>query len=329
MANKENISHEIDKNVISMMTTMAAIYKNKSSDEYKMHGDITLSPGYHTIERMLADLSTLRDFPKNYVSDMKSLFNVLHRPIFKKMVTQYLTDPNDECAVLITAIFTVGYRLIVGELSRIYASTEATENGIIYKPDALSKRHDMSRMVAAYRLNVESKLDAYIRDASKQKHVQEAWYDSALNFIFNGPVIGRVVGYFTAHLNNFFQTITTLNPISLIDNIFTKHYDAKVQSLNDIAATYEATKQAYDDYMKLPDSQRKRKIEHKYMKELKKYNIKMQNMQAKLAHYDQRAIEEASENSYNIDMDKLNGNDQSPNTTPSSNTSNSDDDFDF
>ena len=59
---------------------------------------------------------------------------------------------------------------------------------------------------------------------------------------------------------------------------------------------YEATKQAYDDYMKIPEAQRKQKVESKYLKNIDKYNIRMQNLKAKIDHYDSRAIEEAKDN---------------------------------
>ena len=47
---------------------------------------------------------------------------------------------------------------------------------------------------------------------------------------------------------------------------------------------YEETLKAYQEYMKLPSLDRRSKIESKYMKNLKKYNIKMDNLRAKIAH---------------------------------------------
>ena len=58
---------------------------------------------------------------------------------------------------------------------------------------------------------------------------------------------------------------------------------------------YEATKEAYDEYLKIPESQRKEKIESKYQKNIDKYNIKMQNLKAKIDHFDSRAEEDAKD----------------------------------
>ena len=52
---------------------------------------------------------------------------------------------------------------------------------------------------------------------------------------------------------------------------------------------------AYDDYKKLPVSKRKERVEHKYAKMIEKYNIKMNNMKAKIDHYDMRAMEDAKD----------------------------------
>ena len=45
-----------------MNQTLVEIYKNKSADEYKMKGDITISSEYSTIERMVSDLKILKGF---------------------------------------------------------------------------------------------------------------------------------------------------------------------------------------------------------------------------------------------------------------------------
>ena len=81
-------------------------------------------------------------------------------------------------------------------------------------------------------------------------------------------------------------------------------------------STLEATKKAYEEYMKLPQSQRKQRIEHRYTKMMDKYNIKMQNLKAQIDHYDSRSIEETK------DQIKANAN---KSIGPSSNTSSSGD----
>ena len=47
-----------------MNHALSEIYKNKSADEYKMHGDITQSSEYETLERMVSDLKILKGFSK-------------------------------------------------------------------------------------------------------------------------------------------------------------------------------------------------------------------------------------------------------------------------
>ena len=47
--------------------------------------------------------------------------------------------------------------------------------------------------------------------------------------------------------------------------------------------------------MKIPKAERKEKIESKYMKNIDKYNIKMQNLAAQIEHYDSRAKEEVKD----------------------------------
>jgi hypothetical protein len=58
---------------------------------------------------------------------------------------------------------------------------------------------------------------------------------------------------------------------------------------------YEEAKKAYDEYMKIPESNRNKKIESNYVKLIKKYNIKMENLRAQIAHYDSRAMVEVKE----------------------------------
>ena len=88
---KSDISVQIDR----IMTCLKDIYSNKSSDEYKCHGDIAKSPQYERIEYSVAQLSTIKSYPDNDAKALKNLFNSLHRPIFGKMVTAYLAKPDD------------------------------------------------------------------------------------------------------------------------------------------------------------------------------------------------------------------------------------------
>jgi hypothetical protein len=271
-----------------MNHTLVEIYKNKSADEYKMKGDISLSSEYATIERMVSDLKILKGFSSSEADDIKMLFLTLHRPVFKKMVSEYLASPNERNQTF-TTVFTVGYRLLVGELSRIFASTEATDKGIAYKPDKISRKENAKWLIRHFNKSLEQKIDTYIRShANKQKPVQEALVEISDGF---GTVAGIVATVFDV-IGLVFTGAKELNPISFINAMLTRSYDNKVKKFEEVSAMYNATKEAYAEYMKIPKANRKEKIESKYMKNIDKYNIKMQNLAAQIEHYDSRAKEE-------------------------------------
>ena len=271
-----------------MNHTLVEIYKNKSADEYKMKGEISLSSQYSTIERMVSDLKILKGFSSSEADDIKMLFLTLHRPVFKKMVSEYLASPNERNQTF-TTVFTVGYRLLVGELSRIFASTEATDKGIAYKPDKISRKENAKWLIRHFNKSLEQKIDTYIRShANKQKPVQEALVEISDGF---GAVAGIVATVFDV-IGLVFTGAKELNPISFINAMLTRSYDNKVKKFEEVSAMYNATKEAYAEYMKIPKANRKEKIESKYMKNIDKYNIKMQNLAAQIEHYDSRAKEE-------------------------------------
>lgn len=332
---RKQIQAKIDESVASMLTELNGIYKNKSSDEYKMSGDITKSNYYADIERMIANLSTLKWYPQNESSDMHAMFNVLHRPVFKKMVMEYIKKPTERNTSF-TAIYTVGYRVLIGELSRIYASTEATDKGIIYKPDKHQRHDNLNKFIHAYKSDIEGKIDNYIQTTMKDEIMQESWAAIAapivniLQFIKSHHLVewGQV---FEKLFNTIFGTSQELNPISFIDDVLTASYDRKVKEFDNVCAMYNATKEAYDEYMKIPPAQRQKKVESKYIKNIEKYNIKMKNLQAKIAHYDQRAKEEARENIDKIKIDKQSNDSNTKNTSSDTKqtTTTDNDDFDF
>lgn len=274
-----------------MNQTLVEIYKNKSADEYKMKGDITASSEYSTIERMVSDLKILKGFSSSEADDIKMLFLTLHRPVFKKMVSEYLVSPNERNQTF-TTVFTVGYRLLVGELSRIFASTEATDKGIAYKPDKVSRKENAKWLIKHFNKSLEQKIDTYIRShGNKQKSLQEAVVEISDGF---GMVANIVATVFDV-IGLVFSGAKELNPISFINALLTRSYDNKVKKFEEVSAMYNATKEAYDEYMKIPKAQRKEKIESKYMKNIDKYNIKMQNLAAQIEHYDSRAKEEVKD----------------------------------
>lgn len=274
-----------------MNQTLVEIYKNKSADEYKMKGDITASSEYSTIERMVSDLKILKGFSSSEADDIKMLFLTLHRPVFKKMVSEYLVSPNERNQTF-TTVFTVGYRLLVGELSRIFASTEATDKGIAYKPDKVSRKENAKWLIKHFNKSLEQKIDTYIRShGDKQKSLQEAVVEISDGFGMVADIVATVFDV----IGLVFSGAKELNPISFINALLTRSYDNKVKKFEEVSAMYNATKEAYDEYMKIPKAQRKEKIESKYMKNIDKYNIKMQNLAAQIEHYDSRAKEEVKD----------------------------------
>lgn len=317
-----------EKYVESMINDLAAIYSNKSSDEYKCKGDITKSPKYESIEYMIAQLSSLKRYPDNEAKSLKNLFNTLHRPIFGKMVSEYMANANERNIIFTTA-FTVGYRLLVGELSRVYASTEADDKGIVYKPDKVSRRENVIPLIRKYNSDIDKKLDDMIKKAHKEKvPVQEAATISALGAAVDGvvSVVEGVLGF----VSNIFRSAASLNPVALISAVLSRSYDKKVEKYEAVAAEYEAAKKAYEEYMKIPASQRKKRIEHKYTKMIEKYNIKMGNLKAQIDHFDLRSQNDANDNhkaSTKKNDDKL---PQSSSTVDtSSGKKDGDDDIDF
>jgi hypothetical protein len=287
---------EKEANMINYMeTALADIYGNKSSDEYKMHGDITKSSEYKTIERMISDLRILKGFSKSESDDLKMLFLTLHRPIFPKMVTEYVAKPNERNTTF-TTVYTVGYRLLIGELSRVYASTEATDKGIIYQPDKITRKDSSKKLIKHFNESLDKKIDIYIRETTN-KNKSSIKQEGAVEAIGYGlELVTGFGGAVALAISKVFKAATELNPISLVNALLSRSYNKKVENFEYVAAMYEATKQAYDDYMKIPEAQRKQKVESKYLKNIDKYNIRMQNLKAKIDHYDSRATEEAKDN---------------------------------
>lgn len=436
MLGKKKASKKLDAAVLAINSMLAQIYKNKSTDEYKMKGDITKSPSYKQIEEMISDLKTLKGYSPNDTRDMTSLFNTLHRPVFRTMVKEYIVDPNDKNTVF-TSMYTVGYRLLVGELARIFAATEATTNGIVYKPNKMSRKDDASKLIKIFNDDLENKLNKLVQDMKKhpeESPVSESYLMLLLGSLVqetvepsekvsadngapapvnegaedegvtdgspetvkesdeagagpgendpgasedadmhstddtssvtesvtvtqeasnpNGSVLHRAaerlentaksaenyskllgvivgsVALLGGLFADVFGLLRGLNPISDINYMFMNSYDKKVSKLGNVASMYEATKKAYDEYMKIPESQRKKKVESKYLKDLEKYNIAMNNLSAQIEHFNSRAKKESQEVVDTIE--KKMPNDKVPQGGDPGNTvKNDDDDFQF
>lgn len=410
---KKKSRKQLDSAMLAINSMLRDIYTNKSSDEYKMKGDITKSPSYSRIEEMVADLKTLKGFDKKDADDITQLFNTLHRPVFKVMVKEYIMEQNDK-NTLFTATFTVGYRLLVGELTRIYASTEATDKGIVYKPDKVSRRSEATAMIRIYNQNLEATLNKYVQDMKKypnESPTNESYYAMIIDQMIQegtnsiardkvmdipepdqsdkstvGPVeeeadpvddnetpetdggsddtttiqeaggfekglsatakglaevtgklalygtdigiiatsVGIIAGLF-AGVNALFKGF---NPISQINYMFMNSYEKKIDKLASVSKLYDETKKAYEEYIKDPNH--KKKVESKYIKNMKKYNITMQNLTAEIEHYNQRAQKESADtvNAIEQKLPSLNASDNSSDKKDDNNTNN-DDDFQF
>lgn len=325
----KGISSEATKELVEKtMSDLNACYKNKSSDEYKCKGDITKSPNYESIEYSVAQLSTIQKYPEADAKALKDLFNSLHRPRFAKMIAEYMHKPTDENTIF-ALVFTVFYRLLVGELSRIYTSTEATDKGFVYSSSKIGRDESLMPLIKRYSKDLEKEIDKLIVQANK--HVTPIQEASILESLGDGAniVVGFVEGFFNV-ISNIFSSAKALNPVALISACLSRSYDKKVEKFSQISAEYEAAKKAYEDYKKLPPAKRKERIEHKYVKMIDKYNIQMKTLQATIAHYDKNSKDEVEE----VSKSKSTVTTSTVDTSPASSNNGNDDsnngsDFDF
>jgi hypothetical protein len=179
---------------------------------------------------------------------------------------------------------------------------------LVYKPDKISRSKDASRFIKAFNNNMEQKVDEMIRESHKSiSTIQTEYFVQEGLFTAIGAGAKAVAGFISSHhlaqwmhaatgtFNFIFGARSELNPISYMNHLLTSHYDKKVASFYAAEKMYEEAKKAYDEYMKIPESNRDKKIESNYVKLIKKYNIKMENLRAQIAHYDSRAMVEVKE----------------------------------
>lgn len=330
MSKSKKAEKELIKDYAVIHHELAKIYSNKSSDEYKMGGDITKSPSYKNIEKMIAELHVIKGLGKDEAREIETMFSTLHRPIFKQMVNDYLHEPT-ETNEIYTTVFTVGYRLLVGELSRIIASTEATDNGIVYKPDRISKKKSAKFYIRHYNSSLETGIASYIRTngtEAMQKAIKgikgaKVHQESAIGDLFAIGINAAAIAVGCIQ-KVFSLAAREVNPISFFNAVLMKSYDKKVEKFEEAAKNYELAKEAYEDYLKIPKADRKRKVESKYMKLINKYNIQMQHLRAKLDHFDERSEEEARDKREKLKEDQvLYGGDDDDMPTNSSSSSSS------
>lgn len=305
--------------VAMIMDALKSIYANRSSDEYKSHGDITLTSEYKSAEKMVGDLATIHGYPKTAVGDLKTLFLTLHRPIWKNMVSEYINEPNERNSVF-TAVYTVGYRVLIGELSRVYSSTVATAKGISYKPDKVSKQNDMTSFIRSFNASLEERINGYLKSSEATKPIQE----SAQELIDAGVKVFDAVN---KGIKKATEVITKLvHKREMVGSILDLMYNQKVTAYRKIAATYLETKVAYEEYVRIPEAQQNQKITSKYIKMLKKYEIRMENAKAAIEHYDSRAHEEMRDKLQDAIKEPAKSPEQKSDDAPSNK---SDDDMDF
>ena len=110
-----------------------------------------------------------------------------------------------------------------------------------------------------------------------------------------------------------------------------RSYDRKVEQYEKVSKELEATKKAYDEYKKIPATQRKKRIEHNYTKMIDKYNIKMANLKAKIDHFDTRSAKGSEDDDDDTSTGTTNKGDKDlPKSSSTADTSeNKRDDLDF
>lgn len=314
-----------NKDVDRILKGLKRIYANKSSDEYKMKGDIKKLPIYDTLS---SDIETLgvnvKNAPSRLVNGVKGMFESLKRPIWKKMVAEYLAKA-DAKNVLYTAHFTLGYRYMITAIMFIQTNIKASENGLTYTPPKIPKEEGA---ILDYIMENGKDFDKYVekvyklseKELKKGKFTQEAAAPNPVSPIATTAnlLVGAVESIFRG-LGSVFKTAASLNPVSLISACLSRSYDKKVEQYEKVSKELDAAKKAYEEYKKIPAAQRKKRIEHRYTKMIDKYNIKMGNLKAKIDHYDTRASKGSED-----DEDEENTNTNASKGTPSTKSKTSD-----
>ena len=319
------------------------IYSNKSSDEYKMKGDIKKHPVYDTLSKDIQTLDTdVKNAPTKTITGIKDMFASLQKPIFKKMVSEYMAKPEPK-NIVYTMCFTIGYRYMITTIMYIQTNIEASDNGLVFKTNTVRPQDKTIYEYVAkngkdYDKYVENLYKQYEKKSKQDKPVvatesaditQEAASLGVVSAAVN-TVVGLIEGVFGI-LNGIFKTAASLNPISLISACLSRSYDKKVEQYEKISKELEATKKAYAEYKKIPATQRKKRIEHNYVKMIDKYNIKMANLKAKIDHFDTRASKGSEDDE---DEEKTNVSSKGDKDLPDSSStvdtsSNKRDDLDF
>lgn len=294
----------VSKNYDKDVKNLKRVYSNKSCDEYKMKGDITKHPLYDTLSKDIGELGTgVKNMPAKTVTGIKDMFTSLKKPVWKKQIPEFMAKPNPKNTVY-ALYFSIGFRYMITALMFIQTNIKASENGLEYVAPKIRENDKtildfVGRNGKDYDKFVEKVYQSYERGSKKQ--VKEEKKDEvktesytitqegagAVTVVAN-KVVGVIEGVFGI-LNGVFKTAASLNPISLISACLSRSYDKKVEQYEKVSKELEATKKAYDEYKKIPATQRKKRVEHRYTKMIDKYNIKMANLKAKIDHFDTRS----------------------------------------
>lgn len=273
------------------------VYKNKSNDEYKCKGDIKKSPNYELMDQKLnKDMPNISGYPSNNLTILQKAFKELQKPIWGKMVSEYMRKP-DETNLAYAFMFSACYRGLLSEIMSAIASSEATETGFVYKPDIIENKNDRSiKILKKFTTDPDGVMKSIVAGSKKrlggkseEKIQQEAATVSAVGGAIEG-VASLAEATFGA-IGKVFKSALSLNPISFFSALFSRAYDKKVEKFKKFDDLYHATVEAYNEYRRIPQSKRKARIEHRYIKMMEKYNIKRENLRKQIEHYDRRAHE--------------------------------------
>lgn len=334
MAKKVSATMAEKQMVELMLASLDKIYSDKNSEEYKTKGDITKLRIYKDLDRMITDLKTLKKFPSQYAKDIRTTFDELHRPVWRTNVEKYIRKPDEENA-LYTALYTVGVRVTIDEISRIYSSTKVTKDGgIEFNPDKLMKRDDLREFFAAFNVSLEKYIDDYIKKHGSEVTQEAAFATSAaglfLKGFFSKTLLKWIANSFVQNvltaIKTSFYNIKRLNPVTLVNAFLIRKYDNIEAAFNKTLANYAATKEAYEEYMRLPEGKRNATVVANYEKDLKRIQNSIDNQWAKIEHFNQRAKEDATEAAASTEISEKN---PDASSSSSSSSSSDDDGFDF
>jgi ABC-type multidrug transport system fused ATPase/permease subunit len=309
---EEESASEVQKEIMLTMKLLVDIYKNKSSEEYQMMGDITKSKVYDKIESQIIDLKTLKNFPKNEANDYQRMFDNLHKPMYKKLVAEFVQSPNEKNTTF-TALFTAGYRVLIGDLSKIYASTEATENGIVYIPEKVQGTNPRSKaFIHDFTKNLDEEYNKVVRmQGARPKMHQEAAFLSALgsattalSAFINSRELLPITSFFNDVIGGIFGHRKELNPVAYMNDRLTQRYDDHIKKFEDIQKLYSATKEAYEEYKSQP-GRKSFSTEGRYLKNMKKYQLQMLRAKAQIDHFDARGSAARKEAKDRLRMEKM------------------------